>query len=152
MFNVTDTKPAQILIVEDNRDDAMLAQEALHSSNLFIETHIVTDGIAALSFLRNQEEYGDKPRPDLVFLDLNLPLMNGHEVLAEIRADPDLTDIPVIILTTSEAEEDIRAAYRLHANCYITKNIDFFKFTEIVRQIEGFWLQLVNLPSKARLH
>ncbi|MBM9605209.1 response regulator [Desulfopila inferna] len=146
MMNTADTHFPQILLVEDNSDDALLTLEALQSSNLPVGTHIVTDGIAALAFLRKEGKYRGKPRPDLVLLDLNLPLMSGHEVLEEIRNDDNLTGLPVIILTTSEDEEDIRKAYKLHANCYITKNIDFFKFTEIIRQVEEFWLQLVKLP------
>lgn len=146
MINIDNHFP-QILLVEDNSDDALLTLEALQSSNLRVETHIVTNGLAALAFLRREGKYKGKPRPALILLDLNLPMMGGHEVLEEIRNDADLTDIPVIILTTSEDEEDIRKAYRLHANCYITKNIDFFKFTEIIRQIEEFWFQLVKLPQ-----
>ncbi|EKD40143.1 MAG: Response regulator receiver [uncultured bacterium] len=111
-----------------------------------MDIEVVSDGMAAMAFLRREGKYADKPRPDLILLDLNLPLMDGREVLKAIREDQDLTAIPVVILTTSEDEGDILKAYKLHANCYITKPVDFGRFTEIIRQVEGFWLQLVKLP------
>lgn len=122
--------------------------EALEDSKVRMEIHVVSDGISAMAFLHREGEYADKPRPDLIFLDLNLPLMDGREVLKKIKGDPDLTEIPVVVLTTSEDEGDILKAYQLHASCYISKPVDFFKFTEIVKQIEGFWLQLVKLPRR----
>lgn len=138
---------AQVLLVEDNEDDVELTLAAMEDSKVKMDIHVVSDGVAALRFLRNEDEYRDKPRPDLVLLDLNLPIMDGREVLKEIRQDPDLTGIPVVILTTSQDEEDILRMYKLHANCFITKPVDFRQFTKVVRQIEGFWLQLVKLPS-----
>lgn len=141
-------KPARILLIEDNQDDIELTLEALQDSKVRIEIEVVSDGMAAMAFLRREGVYADKPRPDLILLDLNLPLKDGREVLKEIRGDQDLTDIPVVVLTTSEDEEDILRAYKLHANCYIAKPVDFVRFTEIIRQVEGFWLQLVKLPPR----
>ena len=140
--------PANVLLVEDSEDDVELTLEALKDSRVLMEVHVVADGVSAMAFLRREGEYADKPRPDLILLDLNLPLMDGREVLMEIRADPNLTDIPVVVLTTSEDEGDILKAYKLHANCYISKPVDFSRFTEIIQQIEGFWLQLVKLPRR----
>jgi CheY-like chemotaxis protein len=108
----------------------------------------VSDGRSAMEFLRREGKYADEQRPDLILLDLNLPRMDGREVLKEIKEDARFADIPVVILTTSEAEEDILKAYQLHANCYISKPVDFLQFTEIIKQIEGFWLQLVKLPRR----
>lgn len=148
MANMGGTRSAKVLIVEDNEDDIELTLEALEDSKIRMEIHVVYDGISAMAFLRREGQYADKPRPDLVFLDLNLPLMNGREVLKNIKGDPNLTDIPVVVLTTSEDEEDILKAYQLHANCYISKPVDFSKFTQIIKQIQGFWLQLVKLPQR----
>lgn len=146
---MTDTIiPAQVLLVEDNEDDVELTLEALKDSKVRMEVHVVQDGVDALKFLRKQAPYEEKPRPDLMLLDLNLPLMDGREVLEKVRQDPDLTDMPIVVLTTSQNEEDICRVYKLHANCYISKPVDFMKFSEIVRQIEGFWLQLVKLPRR----
>lgn len=141
-------KPARILLIEDNQDDIELTLEALQDSKVRIEIEVVSDGMAAMAFLRGEGIYADKSRPDLILLDLNLPLMDGREVLKEIKGDQDLSDIPVVVLTTSEDEEDILRAYKLHANCYIAKPVDFVRFTEIIRQVEGFWLQLVKLPPR----
>lgn len=141
-------KHASVLLVEDNQDDIELTLEALHDSKVRMEIETVSDGLAAMAYLRREGKFKDKPRPDLVLLDLNLPLMDGREVLKEMRADKELTDIPVVVLTTSEDEGDILKAYKLHANCYITKPVDFERFTEIIRQVEGFWLQLVKLPRR----
>lgn len=141
-------KQAQVLLVEDSEDDVELTLAALEDSKVKMDIHVVSDGISALAFLRNEGEYHEKPRPDLILLDLNLPIMDGREVLKEIRDDPDITDIPVVVLTTSQNEEDILKMYKLHANCYISKPVDFRQFTHVIRQIEGFWLQLVKLPSK----
>lgn len=139
---------AHVLLVEDNPDDIELTLEALEDSKIRMEIDVVSDGVAAMAFLRREGEYATKTRPDVVLLDLNLPLMDGREVLREIRADQDLTDLPVVVLTTSEDEGDILKAYKLHANCYITKPVDFVRFTEIIKQVEGFWLQLVKLPTR----
>ena len=148
MMNVFELKPANVLLVEDNPDDVELTLEALKDSKIRMEIDVVSDGLSAMSFLRGDGEYTHKPRPDLILLDLNLPLMDGREVLKEIRKDPNLTDIPIVILTTSEDEEDVLKAYELHANCYITKPVDFLQFAEIIKKIEGFWLQLVKLPRR----
>lgn len=142
-------KPAQVLLVEDNEDDVELTLAALEDSRVKMDIHVVDDGVKALSFLRNQGEFADKPRPDLVLLDLNLPVMDGREVLKAIREEPELTGIPIVVLTTSQSEADIMGMYQLHANCYISKPVDFQQFTEVIRQIEGFWLQLVKLPRKS---
>ncbi|MBF0230847.1 MAG: response regulator [Desulfamplus sp.] len=143
----SDIKQAQVLLVEDNEDDVELTLAALEDSKIRMNIHVVSDGIAAMAFLRKEDEYSDKPRPDLILLDLNLPLMDGRDVLRAIREDADITDIPVVVLTTSQNEEDILKMYKLHANCYITKPVDFRQFTHVIKQIEGFWLQLVKLPS-----
>lgn len=148
MILTEEVRPAQVLLVEDSVDDVELTLEALKDSKVRMDVHVVSDGMAAMDFLRREGEYADKPRPDLVLLDLNLPLMDGREVLKEIRNDPDLTDLPVVVLTTSQSEEDICKAYKLHANCYISKPVDFIRFSEIVKQIEGFWFQLVRLPRR----
>ena len=148
MTEICDYNPAQVLLVEDNEDDVELTLEALKDSAVRMAIHVVSDGEAAMAFLRGEGQYADKPRPDLVLLDLNLPIMDGREVLKEIREDPDLTNLPVVVLTMSSAEEDICKAYELHANCYITKPVDFMKFAEIIKKIEGFWLQLVKLPKR----
>jgi two-component system, chemotaxis family, response regulator Rcp1 len=148
MNNRDAIKPANVLLVEDNPDDVELTLEALKDSRVRMEIHVVADGISAMAFLRREGQYADRRRPDLILLDLNLPLMDGREVLKEIRADPNLTDIPIVVLTTSEDEGDILRAYKLHANCYISKPLDFLRFTEIIKQIEGFWLQLVKLPRR----
>ena len=148
MTNNFELKPANVLLVEDNKDDAELTLEALNDSKVRMEINVVSDGISAMAFLRREGEYTDKPRPDLILLDLNLPLMDGREILKKIKEDPNLTDIPVVILTTSDDEEDILKAYQLHANCFISKPVDFLQFTKIIKEIEGFWFQLVNLPPR----
>ena len=141
-------RPANVLLVEDNADDVELTLEALKDSRVRMAVDVVGDGLAAMAHLKGEGDYAGRPTPDLILLDLNLPRMDGREVLRAIRTDPALTDIPVVVLTTSEDEEDILKAYKLHANCYITKPVDFLQFTGIVRQIEGFWLQLVKLPRR----
>lgn len=141
-------RPAQVLLVEDNEDDVELTLEALKDSRVRMDVHVVPDGVQAMKFLRREDEYKDSSLPDLVLLDLNLPKMDGREVLREIREDKNLTDLPVVVLTTSQNEEDICKAYQMHANCYISKPVDFLQFTEIIKQIEGFWLQLVKLPRR----
>jgi len=139
-------KPITILLVEDNPGDADLAREALDSGKLSNNLHVVDDGEKAMAFLRRETGYQGAPRPDLVLLDLNLPRKDGREVLSEIKSDPDLRSIPVVILTTSQAEEDVYRSYNLHANCYITKPIDLNQFLHVVRSIENFWLSIVVLP------
>lgn len=139
-------KPIEILLVEDNPGDADLAREALEGSKLINQLHVVDDGEKAMQFLHRQPPYADAPRPDVILLDLNLPKKDGREVLAEIKADPALRQIPVVILTTSRAEEDVLKSYELHANCYITKPINLERFMEVVKSIEDFWLSIVVLP------
>ncbi len=148
MANLDISQPANVLLIEDNEDDIELTMESLRDSKVRMDISVVRDGLTALKYLRKEGKFVDRIRPDLILLDLNLPLMDGREVLKEIRNDPKITEIPVVILTTSEDEGDILKAYKLHANCYITKPVDFVQFTEIVRQIEGFWLQLVKLPRR----
>jgi len=141
-------RPIDILMVEDNPGDVRLAREAFKEVKVLNELHVVEDGVEALAFLRRQGKYANAVRPELILLDLNLPKKDGREVLAEIKEDPDLRRIPVVILTVSKAEEDIIRTYDLHANCYITKPVDLEGFMKIVRAIEGFWLTIVELPSK----
>ena len=139
-------KPIDILLVEDNPGDADLAREALEDTKLHNRLHVVDDGEKALAFLRRQGAYAGAPRPDLILLDLNLPRKDGREVLAEIKSDDHLKRIPVVILTTSRAEEDVLKTYNLHANCYISKPIDLNQFMRVVKSIEDFWLSIVVLP------
>lgn len=141
--------PVEILQVEDNPGDARLAQEALKDSKMKNNLYIVYDGIDAMNFLRKAGKYSDAVTPDLVLLDLNLPLKNGKEVLEEIKSDDDLKRIPVVILTTSKSEEDILKSYNLHANCFITKPIDLSQFIKVIKSIESFWLSIVKLPPKS---
>jgi two-component system, chemotaxis family, response regulator Rcp1 len=138
--------PVEILMVEDNPGDVRLAMEVLKEARVHNRLSVTKDGVDALAFLRRQGPYAEVSRPHLILLDLNLPRMDGREVLKEIKADPDLRRIPVVVLTSSQSEEDILRAYDLHANCYITKPVDFDQFIKAVRTIEGFWLTIVNLP------
>ena len=139
--------PFHILLVEDNPGDVRLTQEALKSSKLQVELSVARDGVEVLSHLRNEGKFADAPKPDLILLDLNLPRKSGLEVLAEIKNDDNLKNIPVVILTTSESEEDILRSYNLHANCYVTKPVDMNQFLKIVQQIEIFWFVIVKLPN-----
>jgi chemotaxis family two-component system response regulator Rcp1 len=139
-------RPIEILLVEDNPGDVRLTLEALKDGKVLNRLHVVEDGVAALDFLYRRDPYSGAPRPDLVLLDLNLPRRNGREILAQIKTDDALKTIPVVILTSSQADEDIVRAYELHANCYISKPVGFEQFTDIVRSIESFWLTIVNLP------
>ncbi len=141
-------RPIEILMVEDNPGDVRLTLEALKEGKVRNNLHTVADGEEAMNFLRRQGTYSKVPRPDLVLLDLNLPKKNGREVLAEIKDDPDLKRIPVVILTVSEAEQDIIKSYNLHANCYITKPVNLEQFIQVVRSIEDFWLSIVMLPPR----
>jgi len=136
-----------ILMVEDNPGDARLTQEALKESKVYNNLHHVRDGVEAMEFLRKEGTYADAPTPDIILLDLNLPRKDGRQVLAELKAIPRLKNIPVVVLTTSEAEQDIVKSYELHANCYITKPVDLDKFVEIIHGIENFWLSIVKLPN-----
>ena len=139
-------RPIEVLMVEDNPGDVRLTREALRGGKIWNEIHVVMDGVAALDFLYRKPPYERAPRPDLVLLDLNLPKKDGREVLAAIKGDPNLKTIPVVILTTSQAEEDVIRAYNLNCNCYVTKPVDFDQFTRIVQTIEQFWLSVVTLP------
>ena len=140
-------KTVEILLVEDNLGDVRLTQEAFKEGNLHYYLSVVEDGVEAIAFLHREGKYADAPRPDIILLDLNMPKKNGREVLAEIKDDPELKRIPVVILTTSKAEEDILKTYDLHANCYITKPVDLDSFMNIVRYIKDFWLSIVKLPT-----
>lgn len=141
-------RPIEILMVEDNPGDVRLTVEALKEGKIRNNFRTVEDGVEAIAFLRRQGPYADAPRPDLILLDLNLPKKNGREVLAEIKEDPDLRRIPVVILTVSQAEQDILKSYNLYANCYITKPVDLDQFLEVVKSIENFWLTVVMLPPR----
>ncbi len=141
-------KPIEILLVEDNPGDARLAREALRDSKIRNSLSHAKDGLEALAFLRREGAHADAPRPDLILLDLNLPRMDGRELLAEIKRDADLKRIPVVILTISENEEDVLRTYNLHANCYITKPLDLGQFLKVVKSIEDFWLTIVRLPPR----
>ena len=141
-------RSVEILLVEDNPGDVRLTQEALKDNKMHNNLHVVEDGVEALAFLRKEGQYSGSPRPDLILLDLNLPRKDGREVLAEIKADARLRRIPVVVLTTSKAEEDILRAYDLSANCYITKPVDFEQFIHVVKSIEDFWLAMVKLPNE----
>ena len=140
-------KEVEILYVEDNPGDVRLTREAIKESKMHNTLHVVGNGVEALEFLRRKGSYASAPRPDLILLDLNLPIMDGREVLAEIKADPELKSIPVVVLTTSSAGDDIARAYGLHANCFITKPVDFEQFTRVVQSIENFWFSVVKLPE-----
>jgi CheY-like chemotaxis protein len=140
-------RPIEILLIEDNPGDARLTEEALKEGKVRNNLHMVRDGVEAMAFLRREGKYKEVPRPDLVLLDINLPRKDGREVLAEMKEHPDLMLIPVVVLTTSEAEQDVVRTYELRANCYITKPVDLEKFITIVRSIEDFWLTIVRLPS-----
>jgi len=144
---LTRPKPIEILLVEDSPGDVRLTREALREGKVSNQVHVADDGVEAMAFLRREGPYADAPRPDLVLLDLNMPRMDGREVLAEMKADDALRSIPVVILTTSAAEEDVVKSYDLHANCYVTKPVDLDQFMRVVQSIEDFWLTLVRLPG-----
>ena len=146
MSDRSTVRPREILLIEDSPSDADLAREALGQGKILNNLHFVEDGVEAMKFLRRKEPYLRVPRPDLILLDLNLPKKTGVEVLTEIKADQSLKLIPVVILSTSASQEDIILSYSLHANCYITKPVDFVQFTKVIRLIEEFWLAVVQLP------
>ncbi len=141
-------RPIEILMVEDSPSDAQLTIEALHAAKIANRLSHVEDGVEALRFLQRQGPYASAPRPDLILLDLNLPRKDGREVLDELKQDPDLKVIPVVVLTTSRSEQDVLRSYQLHANCYITKPVDFTQFMKVVQAIESFWLTIVTLPRE----
>jgi len=142
--------PLEILLVEDDPGDIELTREALADSKLLIHLHVVEDGEEAMAFLRQEGQYADGPTPDVVLLDLNLPKKDGRQVLKEIKEAKDLKMIPVVILTTSSAEEDILKTYKLGANCYITKPVGLEQFTRVVEAIDNFWVTVVKLPTRAK--
>jgi chemotaxis family two-component system response regulator Rcp1 len=144
----SEQRPIEILMVEDSPSDTQLAIEALHEAKISNRLSHVEDGVEALQFLRRQGPYQDAPRPDLILLDLNLPRMDGRQLLEEIKQDADLRIIPVVVLTTSRSEQDVLRSYELHANCYITKPVDFTQFMRVVKSIEHFWLTVVTLPKE----
>ncbi|MBC7188384.1 MAG: response regulator [Calditrichaeota bacterium] len=144
----TNGRPIEILLVEDNPGDVRLTQEAFRENKIRNKLNVVNDGEQALDYLRRQGPYANAARPGLILLDLNLPRVDGREVLAQIKSDPELCHIPVVILTTSQAEEDIVKSYALHANCYISKPVDLQRFLEVVKEVEHFWLSVVNLPKE----
>jgi len=141
-------RPAEILLIEDNPGDIRLTEEALKESKLYNKLKTVTDGVEAMKYLLNEGEHANAPKPDIILLDLNLPKKDGREVLEEIKQDERLKTIPIVILTTSNNEEDIIKTYNLHANCYVTKPVDFEEFTKIVLAIHNFWFSIVKLPQE----
>jgi CheY-like chemotaxis protein len=149
-MNKNEGRPIEILLVEDSPSDTDLTLEALKDFKVRNHVSVVEDGVQALRFLRREAPFAEAPRPDLIMLDLNLPRKDGREVLAEIKADEGLKTIPIVVLTTSRADQDILRAYQLNANCYITKPVDFNQFLEVVRSIESFWLFVVTLPPAPR--
>jgi CheY-like chemotaxis protein len=140
--------PIEVLLVEDDPGDVLLIREAFEDNKVANRLHVVADGVEALDFMRQMGEHADAPRPDLVLLDLNLPRKDGREVLAEVKADERLRRIPVVVLTTSESEEDVLRSYALHANAYVTKPVDFDRFIEVVRKIDDFFVTVVRLPGR----
>ena len=146
MIEVGPTSSINLLLVEDDPGDAMMTREALDQAKVVHQLHVVDNGEAAIAFLRQQGEYADAPRPDLIFLDLNLPRVDGREVLAFVKGDDSLRRIPLVILTTSDSEDDIARSYDLHANAYVTKPVDFESFLKVVRQVDDFFLTVAKLP------
>ena len=140
-------QPIEVLLVEDDPGDVLLIREAFDFNKVHNNLNVVSDGEQALDYLRGAGDYADRIRPDLVLLDLNLPRKDGREVLAEVKSDPSLRTIPIVVLTTSEAEEDVLKSYQLHANAYVTKPVDFERFVSIVRQIDDFFVSVVRLPG-----
>ncbi len=147
---VGDNRPVEILLVEDNPGDERLTREALKEGKVYSNLHWVKDGVEAMEFLRREGKYKDVPRPDIILLDLNLPKKDGREVLQDIKNDDQLKRIPVVVLTTSKAEEDVLRTYNLHANCYVTKPVDLEKFIVVVKSIDRFWLTVVTLPPSGQ--
>ncbi len=139
-------EPIDVLLVEDDPGDTLMIREAFEDNKVQNTLACVTDGVEAMQYLRREGRYADAPRPDLVLLDLNLPKMDGRDVLKQIKGDGELATIPVVVLTTSQAEEDVLRSYRLHANAYVTKPVDFDRFIEVVRQIDEFFVTVVKLP------
>jgi CheY-like chemotaxis protein len=147
-MTVQPTRQVEVLLVEDDPGDVLMTREAFEDYKVANQLHVVQDGADAMAFLRREGDYAGAPRPDLVLLDLNLPRMDGREVLQAIKGDAELASIPVVVLTTSEAEEDVLRSYSLHANAYVTKPVDFERFIEVVRQIDDFFVTVVRLPTR----
>jgi len=147
-MNISETRPIEILLVEDSPSDTALTIEALKGGKVVNRLNHVEDGVEALAYLRREGKYSNAGKPDLIMLDLNLPRKDGREVLEELKSDPVLKTIPVIVLTTSRSDKDILRSYELHANCYITKPVEFSNFLDVVRSIEQFWLTVVTLPQE----
>ena len=145
---MAEREPVEILLAEDNPGDVKLTRKALEKGRLANNLHVVNDGVETMQFLRGEGEYEGRPRPDLVLLDLNMPRKDGREVLEDIKKSPDLKRIPVVVLTSSEAEKDVIRSYELHANAYLTKPVDFSGFIDVVGKLEEFWLQVVKLPPE----
>lgn len=150
MLTANDGKVIDILLVEDSPSDALMTKEALNQQKVLNRLHIVDDGVEAIAFLRREGKYSEAPRPGLILLDLNLPRKNGLEVLRDLKGDADLKAIPVVVLTTSKAEEDVLNSYEAHANCYITKPVEFTKLTQAVQSIREFWVCVVTLPPESK--
>ena len=148
MSNHSNGRLVEILLVEDNPGDVRLTKEAMKEGKIRNNLSVASDGVEAMAFLRREGKYADAPRPDVVLLDLNLPRKDGRAVLKEIKEDPNLRRIPVVILTSSKAEEDVLNSYDLHANCYVTKPGDLEQFIEVVKSVEDFWFQIVKLPKE----
>lgn len=148
LIQVLESSLLQVLLVEDNPGDVRLTQEAFKDAKVQLEMHVAVDGIEAMEFLHREGKFTESPRPDLILLDLNLPRKDGRDVLAEIKGDPLLMTIPVVILTTSASDVDIESSYMLHANCYISKPVDMEGFLTVVKSIDDFWLSVVKLPPK----
>lgn len=140
-------RPIEVLLVEDDEGDVLMTREALEEGKVLNHLNVVGDGVEAIDYLRGGAGHEDRTRPDLILLDLNLPKRDGRQVLAEVKQDPDLRRIPVVVLTTSEAEEDVLRSYDLHANAYVTKPVDFDRFVEVIRQIDEFFISVVRLPG-----
>ena len=147
MMNSARGEPIEILLVEDSPDDADLTVDALREGRVRNRVTVVDDGVEAMAYLRREGPYAEMPRPDLILLDLNLPRKNGREVLTEVKQDPDLRRIPVVVMTSSDDEKDILAAYNLYVNCYVTKPVDLDRFIGVVKTIEHFWFSIVTLPA-----
>jgi CheY-like chemotaxis protein len=148
VIDIGPTSSIELLLVEDDPGDAMMTREALKEAKIVHQLHVVDNGEAAIAFLRQEGEYADAPRPDLIFLDLNLPRVDGREVLAFVKGDDSLRRIPLVILTTSDSEDDIARSYDLHANAYVTKPVDFDSFLNAVRQVDDFFLTVAKLPPR----
>lgn len=148
MNDLSEARPVEILLVEDDEGDVLLTTEALEASKITNNMHVARNGEEALRFLRREGDYASSPRPDIVLLDLNLPRLDGREVLAQIKADDELRRIPIVVLTTSEAEEDILRSYDLHANAYVTKPVDFDRFLQVIQRIDEFFVTVVRLPPR----